>query len=71
MCIRDRPSLSSLLLLALFVRDYTRLKPLPAWLVFQLSIVPIAMTVLAFTNPWHHYVATGHRIIPGLSLIHI
>jgi len=59
------PSLSSLLLLALFVRDYTRLKPLPAWLIFQLSIVPIAMTVLAFTNPWHHYVATGHRIIPG------
>lgn len=59
------PSLSSLLLLALFVRDYTRLKPLPVWLVFQLSIVPIAMAVLAFTNPWHHYVATGHRIIPG------
>ena len=27
--------------------------------------VPIATTVLAFTNPWHHYIGTGHRLVPG------
>jgi len=59
------PSLSIVLFHALFVRAYTGKKPLPGWLLLQLGIVPIAVTILAFTNTWHHYIGLGHRIIPG------
>ncbi len=59
------PSLSVLLLRTLFVRAYTGGKQLPAWLLLHLSSLPIVMTVLAFTNPWHHYIGTNHRLVPG------
>ena len=41
-------------------------KPLPAWLFAPaLACVPVAVATLAYSNDWHHYVGSGHRIIPG------
>ena len=59
------PCLSLLLLRTLFVRAYTGGKRLPAWLLLHLGSLPIVMMVLAFTNPWHHYIGANHRLIPG------
>ncbi len=59
------PSLAGVLLMTLFAREYTRKSPLPSWLLLQLGIVPIAIATLAFTNEWHHFIGSGHRIVPG------
>ncbi len=59
------PSLASVLLMTLFAREYTQKTPLPSWLLLQLGIVPIAIAMLAFTNDWHHFIGTAHRIVPG------
>ena len=59
------PSLAALLLRTLFVRAYTGGKRLPAWLLLHLGALPIVMMVLAYTNPWHHYIGTDHRLVPG------
>lgn len=59
------PCLCAALCLALFAREYAQKKSFPTWLVWQLGVVPVAVGILAFTNHWHHYIGTGHRIIPG------
>ena len=59
------PCLAGMLFLALFAREYAQKKPLPAWLLLQLGCVPVAVATLAYSNDWHHYVGSGHRIIPG------